>query len=317
MKPICPDKRNRGDAGMRQAFPASTMPLSQPANRSLSAPGFTLIELLVVIAIIAILAALLLPALANAKYQAKRIQCVSQLKQWNTAFNLYCNDNQGNMMLGWYAAEAVPPYPATMGEWSLALQPYVNTNSSIAFCPLATQLRSSLPSGQMYTDNNTQNLAWGIVGTNGYTAAWDPQNLPVSGSYGINGWMYNPPPSVLASDLGTNTTGYWRKLTPALTSVHGVASASNIPLIGDCNYDGSQPEPTDLPPSVPNQQNQNADLSNFCIIRHPNNKKPTTMAFLDSSVRYVGLKQLWTLNWNPNFDIGATHRWPLWMNAYQ
>lgn len=66
--------------------------------------GFTLIELLVVVAVIALLAAILFPVFLRTREQARRTRCVSNLKQFGSAFTMYADDNNGFAPRNWFGA---------------------------------------------------------------------------------------------------------------------------------------------------------------------------------------------------------------------
>jgi prepilin-type N-terminal cleavage/methylation domain-containing protein len=190
--------------------------------------GFTLIELLVVIAIIALLVAILMPALQRVKKQAKAAICQANLGQWGLVWSMYCEDNNGY-------------FPKRISVWHDVVRPYY-TDLKICFCPMATRL---------YTEGGR----WSF-------GAW--QLDTATGSFGLNQWVLNPPKtSVEGRRVPENL---WR--TPNVKSTNNIPLFLDCGVIGVTPWPEDEPPGFDGQFWSYNQGGNVDEMRRVCLNRH-------------------------------------------------
>jgi prepilin-type N-terminal cleavage/methylation domain-containing protein/prepilin-type processing-associated H-X9-DG protein len=266
--------------------------------------GFTLIELLVVIAIIALLMAILLPALQRVRKQVRAVVCQSNLSQWGRILALYLEDSQGRFARGpdggiWLLRGAF----LTGDEPN---QPddtlYHFRTQEIGLCPMA--VKPDRAGGLLFAP---------VGGSGGSTfGAWEITDPAPAfcGSYGCNEWLFNG----RFSDPSAEYVPY--------LDIFCLRGRAKIPTLLDSGLPRGTPDESDRPPpsilagQVPN-------MGTFCMDRHNGH---VNGLFLDWSVRKIGLKELWTLKWYYQYNTAGRwtkaggvrpEDWPEWMRRFK
>ena len=255
------------------------------------ARGFTLIELLVVIASIALLLGILVPTLQRVRKQAKAVACQSKLRQWSLVFSMYDKDYEGRFCSGCSEHKT-----NDQRHWAMALRPYYYHDRQMTLCPSAIK---------PYDEG----------GEDPYAAWRGPDDVLFS--YGLNTWVYNAKESDELRD-STQIDRHWGELN--------IKGAENIPLFLDCRRAVGYPTTFMHPPDIEGEVDW-LDLpiawGRFCLNRHSG---AVNCLFMDSSVRKVGLKELWTLKWHREFNTAnrwtkaggvQPKDWPEWMKSFK
>ena len=263
--------------------------------------GFTLIELLVVISIIALLMAIMMPALAQVRKQAKAVVCQATLSQWGIIWSMYADDNGGKVFEGL--------------SWVEPLFPYYK-NPELLLCPMAntvdpqrrlTDRPDKVRGGKFaaweesFTMIAAAESSFEIITAAGGSIPPPPETQePVSrtfkGSYGLNFWFTES----TGGDRDTIPDRNWQTIY--------VKGTAQVPLFTDSAVSGFAPLHWDSPPEwdghIYEGDTDIHEIRSCCLNRH---HEAINVLFVDSSVRKVGLKELWQLRWNRKWFINE-HR---------
>jgi len=275
--------------------------------------GFTLIELLVVIAIIALLMAILMPALSRVKKQARTVTCMALLKQWGNIWSMYCDDNNG-----YFSNGVIRNSGWHRGEWVIGLRHLYRTKTDILQCAAAKKRK---PNGDEWGDTtHTYYMPLGGNDTSG-KGGEEP-------SFGGSNWIYNPNRGVNAIQ-SRPADWNWR--------TKDVRSSNEIPIFGDAMWRGGGPcyrtsdsggfnagfqriRPADFDGQW---LGYGYEMMHFAINRHSTG---INMLFMDFTVRKVGLKELWALRWHRKYPVNGPltkaggvqpSGWPEWMRNFK